>query len=65
MIWGAFLGFRKSPLVLMPPGRQKATHFIDEVYERVLSRLYFLYDDTNNVSLMEDGALVHRVHISQ
>jgi hypothetical protein len=65
IIWGAFLGFCKSPLVLIPHGRQKATHFIDDVYERILSGLYFLYDDTNNVLLMEDGAPVHRVHISQ
>jgi hypothetical protein len=65
MIWGAFSGFHKNPLVLMPPGRRKVTQFIDDVYERILSGLYFLHDDTDNVLLMEDGAPVHCAHISQ
>jgi hypothetical protein len=43
----------------------EATHFIDNIFHRVLSGLYFLYDDTDNVLFMEDGALVHRAHVSQ
>jgi hypothetical protein len=57
--------FHKIPLVLMPHGRRKATHFIHDIYERVLSGFYFLHDDIDNVPLMEDGALVHHAHISQ
>jgi hypothetical protein len=49
----------------MPHGRRKATHFIHDIYERVLSGFYFLHDDIDNVPLMEDGALVHHAHISQ
>ena len=65
MIWDAFLGFHKNPLILMPPRRWKATHFIDNVYKRVLNGLYFLYDNDDNVLFMEDGTLVHRAHMSQ
>jgi hypothetical protein len=55
----------KRPLVLMPPKRRKTTHFIDDIYERVSSGLYFLHDDIDNVLLMEDGAPMHCTHISQ
>jgi hypothetical protein len=65
MFWGAFSGFHKRPLVLMPPKRRKTTHFIDDIYERVSSGLYFLHDDIDNVLLMEDGAPMHCTHISQ
>jgi hypothetical protein len=60
-IWSTFLGFHKSPLVLMLPGRQKAIHFIDEKYKRVLSGFYFLHNDIDNILLI-DGAPIHRTH---
>jgi hypothetical protein len=49
----------------VPLERQKATHFIHDIYKRVLKGLYFLHDDGDNVLLMEDGAPMHRAHISQ
>ena len=65
MIGGAFSSFHKRPLVFMPHGRQKATQFIDDLYKGILSGLYFLYDNSDKVLLMEDGAQVHYAHISE
>lgn len=33
MVWGAFIGERTSPLVIMPPKRRTAKDFIEIVYE--------------------------------
>lgn len=60
MVWGAFSGFDKSPLVIMPPQRKTASDFVDIVYEGTLSGFYFLHDHPQDLTLMEDGAPVHR-----
>jgi len=59
MIWSAFTGFDKCPLVIIPPDRRKGRDFVDEVYENRLSGFYFLHDHPEILILMEDGALVH------
>ena len=60
MIWGAFSGFGKSPLVFLPPDRRTGCDFVDLVYESTLSGFYFLHEDPESLILMEDGAPVHR-----
>jgi transposase len=60
LIWGAFSGFDKCPLVIMPPHRRSASDFVDIVYEGTLSGFYFLHDHPEDLTLMEDGAPVHR-----
>nr|PNR50627.1 hypothetical protein PHYPA_009813 [Physcomitrium patens] len=60
MVWGAFTGFDKSPLIIIPLDKSSARDFVTIVYEGVLSGFYFLYDDTEQLILMEDGAPVHR-----
>lgn len=60
MVWGAFSGFDKSPLVIIPPKSRSASDFVNLVYEGTLSGFYFLHDHPEDIILMEDGAPVHR-----
>ena len=60
MVWGAFIGFDKSPLVTIPSDKRSSGDFVTIVYEGVLSGFYFLHDDPEQLILMEDGAPVHR-----
>lgn len=60
MVWGAFTGFDKSPLVIIPPTRRSAVDFVELVYEGTLSGFYFMHDNAHELTLMEDGAPVHR-----
>lgn len=59
MIWGAFTGYEKCPIVIMPPDRRTIGDFVDIVYEGCLSGFYFMHDDPQSLMLMEDGAPVH------
>jgi hypothetical protein len=59
MVWGAFTGFDKCPLVIIPPDRWKGRDFVDVVVESCLSGFYFLHDHHETLILMEDGALMH------
>ena len=59
MVWGAFTGFDKSPLVIMAPGERTAKHFVQKVYEGTFSGFYFMHDKSEELTLMEDGAPVH------
>ena len=60
MVWGAFTGFDKSPLVFLPQGERTAIAFVKHVYDSVLSGFYFMHDASHELLLMEDGAPVHR-----
>lgn len=60
MVWGAFSGFDKSPLVIIPRENRSARDFVDLIYEGTLSGFYFLHDHREDIILMEDGAPVHR-----
>ena len=60
MVWGAFTGYDKSPIVVMPPGERSARDFVRIVYEGTLSGFYFMHDHPQQLILMEDGAPVHR-----
>jgi hypothetical protein len=60
MVWGAFTGFDKCPLVIMPQGERSAAHFVKNVYESTLSGFYFMHDNPHELTLMEDGAPIHR-----
>ena len=64
IIWGAFLGYQKCLLVVMPPHRRTASDFINIMYEGCLSGFYFLHDDLDNLILTEDGAPMHRSFLS-
>lgn len=64
MVWGAFSGFFKSPLVILPQGERTSEHFVRTVYEGTLSGLYFMHDIPERITLMEDGAPVHRGKIA-
>ena len=60
MIWGAFTGYEKCPIVIMPSDKRISANFVDIVYEDQLSGFYFMHDDPQSLLLMEDGAPVHR-----
>ena len=60
MIWGAFSGFDKCPIVVMPLHKRTSEDFVDIVYEGRLSGFYFMHNERENLILMEDGAPVHR-----
>lgn len=60
MVWGAFSGFDKSPLVPIPSNMRTASDFVNLVYEGTFSGFYFMHDDREQMILMEDGAPVHR-----
>lgn len=59
MIWGAFVGNRKLPLVVMPLRRRTAAHFAEVVYDAALRPFLMEHEDSPSLILMEDGALVH------
>jgi hypothetical protein len=63
MVWGAFTGFDKCPLIIMPTNRRNAIayDYVEIVYEGVLRGFYFFHDCSKDLILMEDGALVYRV----
>ena len=44
MVWGAFVGFNKCPLVIMFLDKRTASDFVTIVYEGALSGFYFLHD---------------------
>lgn len=64
MVWGAFTGFDKSPLVFLPEGERTAIPFVEHVYDSVLCGFYFMHDASHELLLMEDGAPVHRAKLS-
>jgi hypothetical protein len=41
MVWGAFTGFDKCPLVIMPQDKRTSIKFLTIVYEPTLSGFYF------------------------
>ena len=65
MVWGAFTGFDKSPLVIMARGEGTAKFFVQKVYEDILSGFYFMHNEPDELILMEDDALVHRSKYSK
>ena len=52
MVWGAFTGFDKCPLIIMPIDRQRGRDFVDIVYESQLSGFYFLHNHPESLILM-------------
>ena len=60
MVWGAFLADRKLPLIFMPPGRRTAADFVEIVYDAALGPFLEAQGDASILTLMEDGAPVHR-----
>ena len=65
MVWGAFIGFDKIPLVIMAPEERTAKHFVQKVYEDTLSGFYFMHDEPEELTLMEDDAFVHQSKYSK
>ena len=62
MVWGAFTRSDKSPLVIM---ERMAKHFVQKVYESTLSNFYVMHNELEELTLMEDGAPVHRSKYSK
>jgi hypothetical protein len=65
MVWGAFTSFHKSPLVLMLEDERTTNDFIQDVYNGTLSAFYVMHNHPHHLTLMEDGALVHRSKLAQ
>ena len=59
MVWGAFTSFEKSPLVIIPPTEQSTIDFVHLVYKGTFSGFYFMHDQPDQLTLMEDGALIY------
>ena len=57
---GAFTGFDKSPFVIIPPTKQSVVDFVELIYENTLIGFYFMHDRPIQLTLMEDGAPIHR-----
>ena len=49
MAWSAFIGFDKWPLIIMPPKKRKAQHFITIVYKGALNKNYLLHDHSEQL----------------
>ena len=62
MIWGAFIGYEKCPIVVMPSDKQTSADFVDKGR---LSGFFYMHDDPQSLFLMEDGALVHHSNFSK
>lgn len=60
MVWGAFLAGKKSELIIMPPGRRTAKDFVEVVYVPALGPFLDAQENKADLTLMEDGAPVHR-----
>lgn len=60
MVFSAFTNFDKCPLVIIPPDRRTTIDFVTRVYEGTLSGFYFLHNELEDLTRMEDGAFVHR-----
>ena len=65
MVWGAFIRFDKSPLVIMALGERMAKYFVQKVYEGTLNGFYFMHNEPEELILMEDDALVHQIKYSK
>jgi len=59
MVWGAFFGTKKCPLVFLPPNQRKSADFIKNVYEAQLQPFLSEIDPDHQLTLMEDNAPVH------
>jgi hypothetical protein len=44
---------------------EQQIHFIQNVYDDILNAFYFMHDHHHYLTLMEDGALVHRNKLAQ
>ncbi|MBW0583728.1 hypothetical protein O181_123443 [Austropuccinia psidii MF-1] len=69
MVWGAFIGSTKGPLVFLD-GTQMPAMFIQQVYEPHL-RLFYNYmvnapyiRTHDRIAMMEDGTPIHMAQIS-
>ena len=49
----------KCPLVIIPSIEQSIIDFLQFVYEDILSNFYFIHNQPNQCTLMEDGALIY------
>ena len=65
MVWDAFTRFDKSPSAIMAPRERTAKHFVQKVHKGTLSSFYFMHDEHDELTLMEDDALVHQSKYSK
>lgn len=59
MILGAFTSFDKCPLIIVSFDKRMGSDYVDVVYEPRLRGFYFLNDDHDNFTFMEDGIPAH------
>jgi len=55
MVWGAFSGFNKCPLINIPSNRKRTSNFVTLINERSLSKFYFLHDHPRQLTLIAKG----------
>ena len=66
MIWGCMAYGRLGPLIRIPPDQRKGVDYVNLVLSGPLWDLYKeLYEKKGLVAVMEDGAPIHRVKVSQ
>jgi len=66
MVWGCIAYGKRGPLIRLPPGRQKATDYVELVLAGPLMDFYVeMKEEMEDVRVMEDGAPVHRAKVSQ
>jgi len=64
MVWGAFVGHTRLPLVFMPPNERDAASFVKNVYDIALGPFLNNQKNATSLVLMEDGAPVHKSKIA-
>ena len=65
MAWGAFFDVTKGPLVFLPPKKQTAQDFIENVYQPHLLPFLNHEDPDHRLLFMEDNAPIHNALASQ
>ena len=59
MIWGAFSGYDKYSIVIIPFDRRTSVDYVNIMYEGQLSGFYFMHNDPQSLHVMGDSAPVH------
>ena len=60
VIWGAFSGFDKCPIVFISCNRWIGINFVNVVHEGCFSGFNFIHYDLDSLQLTEDGAQMHK-----
>jgi hypothetical protein len=64
MVWGAITATTRSPLIQLPKGERSGADFVRNVYDACLGDFWPGHPDSANMTLLEDGAPVHRCRVT-